>query len=141
MTNKQFGIFPLSGNFEIQYAGSIDSRNNIESKNLLFEESTWLSTDNSIYIYNGMPVIVWNDQNIENNGLYILLNKNLYTIESSWLYIGKQKNSIFAGPKSSSTDSGVVGDMSITDDYVYICVSTGNVGNAIWKRIPLFATI
>jgi len=62
--------------------------------------------------------------------LYILLNKNLYTIESSWLYIGKQKNSIFAGPKSSSTDSGVIGDISITDDYVYICVSTGNVGNA-----------
>ena len=50
------------------------------------------------------------------------------------------KNSIFAGSKSSSNNSGVVGDMSITDDYVYICVSTGNVGNAIWKKIPLFAT-
>ena len=66
-----------------------------------------------------------------NNGLYILLNKDLFTEESSWLFIGKQKNSIFAGSKSSSNDSGVVGDMSITDDYVYICVSTGNVGNAI----------
>ena len=140
MNNRQFGIFPLSGNFEIQYAGSIDSRNNIESKNLLFEESTWLSTDNSIYIYNGMPVIVWNDQNFENNGLYILLNKNLYTVESSWLYIGKQKNSIFAGEKSSSTDAGEFGDMSITDDYLYICVSGGNAGTATWKRIPLFAT-
>ena len=71
MNNRQFGIFPLSGNFEIQYAGSIDPRNNIESKNLLFEESTWLSTDNSIYIYNGMPVIVCNDQNIENNVSYM----------------------------------------------------------------------
>ena len=140
MTNKQFGIFPLSGNFEIQYAGSIDSRNNIESKNLLFEESTWLSTDNSIYIYNGMPVIVWNDQNIENNGLYILLNKNLYNIESSWLYIGKQKNSIFAGSKSSSIDAGNFGDMSLTDDYLYVCVTQGTAGNAIWKKVPLFAT-
>lgn len=138
MNNRQFGIFPLSGNFEIQYAGPIDSRNNIESKNLLFEESTWLSTDNTIYIYNGMPVIVWNDPIISNNGLYILLNKNLYSIESSWLYIGKQKNSIFAGEKYSASDPGNAGDMSYSDDYLFICVLTGIAGEAIWKKTPLF---
>lgn len=138
--NRSLGIFPLSGNFEIQYSGPIDSRNNLESKSLLFEESTWVSADGNLYIYNGMPVVIWNDVESANNGIYILLNKNLYTVESSWLYLGKQKNSIFAGPKSSSNDSGGIGDMSITDDYLYICVSSGNAGNAIWKKIPLFAT-
>ena len=138
--DRNFGLFNLSGNFEIQYSGPIDARNRIETKALLFEENTWKSSDGSIYLYNGMPVIVYNDSEISNNGLYILLNYVLYDVEESWLYIGKQKNSIFAGSKSSSIDAGDFGDMSLTDDYLYVCVTQGTAGNAIWKKVPLFAT-
>ena len=138
--SRLLGLFPLSGNFEIKYAGPIDSRNRVNTKNDLFLEQTWLDDAGTHYLFNGMSVIVWNDPNNNYNGLYILLNKNFYTNEESWLYIGKQKNSIFAGEKSSSTDAGEFGDMSITDDYLYICVSGGNAGTATWKRIPLFAT-
>jgi hypothetical protein len=44
------------------------------------------------------------------------------------------------GPKSSTADAGVVGEISITDDYVYVCVLTGSAGNAIWKKTVLFAS-
>ena len=137
---RDIGLFKLSGNFEIEYAGPIDPRNRRATKDELFLENTWVNSNNTHYLYNGMPVIIYNDPIQTNNGLYILLNKDLYTQESSWLFIGKEKNSIFAGVKLSSIDAGDVGDMSITDDYLYICVLSGTAGNAIWKRIPLFAT-
>lgn len=44
------------------------------------------------------------------------------------------------GEKTSASDAGTFGEMSIVDDYLYMCVQTGTVGNAIWKRAPLFAT-
>ena len=44
------------------------------------------------------------------------------------------------GAKSSATDEGTLWDMSIDDDYLYICVKTGTVGNAIWKKTVLFQT-
>jgi hypothetical protein len=44
------------------------------------------------------------------------------------------------GAKSTATDAGTFGDVSLTDDYVYVCVQTGTTGNAIWKKAVLFAT-
>ena len=44
------------------------------------------------------------------------------------------------GSRSSSTDEGTFGDVSLTDDYVYFCVQTGTAGNAIWKKALMFAT-
>ena len=42
------------------------------------------------------------------------------------------------GEKYTSTDAGIVGEISITDDYLYVCVKTGTTGNAIWKKAPMF---
>lgn len=47
---------------------------------------------------------------------------------------------VTTGAKSSATDSGTAGDISITDDYIYFCVQTGTAGNAIWKRSVVFST-
>lgn len=48
--------------------------------------------------------------------------------------------SFVEGSKSSATDAGTLGDISITDDYIYWCVKTGTAGNAIWKKAVIFAT-
>lgn len=48
--------------------------------------------------------------------------------------------SLSEGVKSSAIDSGNIFDMSITDDYMFICVKTGSAGNAIWKKVVLFGT-
>lgn len=47
---------------------------------------------------------------------------------------------VTTGSKSSATDAGTLGDISITDDYIYFCVQTGTAGNAIWKKAVVFAT-
>lgn len=41
------------------------------------------------------------------------------------------------GAKQSSVDAGQVGEMSVDDDYLYICVTTGGAGLATWKRTAI----
>ena len=47
---------------------------------------------------------------------------------------------VSAGTKSSASDAGTVGQLSRDDDYLYICVVTGGVGAAVWKKVPLSQT-
>jgi hypothetical protein len=42
--------------------------------------------------------------------------------------------------KQTGVDGGTAGDVSIDDDYLYVCVVTGGVGVAVWKKVPLFKT-
>jgi hypothetical protein len=44
------------------------------------------------------------------------------------------------GDRYSSVHAGNYKDMSMSDDYMYICVKTGTAGNATWKRFPLTTT-
>jgi hypothetical protein len=44
------------------------------------------------------------------------------------------------GDKSSATDAGNFGEVSLGDDYVYFCTQTGTAGNAVWKKTVLFNT-
>lgn len=45
-----------------------------------------------------------------------------------------------SGTKSSASDAGTAGQLSRDDDYLYICVVTGGVGAAVWKKVPLSLT-
>jgi len=45
---------------------------------------------------------------------------------------------IGSGAKYSSTDAGTLNQLSLDDDYLYICVETGTAGSAKWKKTPLF---
>jgi hypothetical protein len=47
---------------------------------------------------------------------------------------------IGVGFKSSSVDAGILNEMSVDDDYLYICVQGGSAGSAIWKKSLLFKT-
>lgn len=44
------------------------------------------------------------------------------------------------GEKATDTNSGTFGEMSLTDDYLFVCVKTGTAGSAIWKKSPLHQT-
>jgi hypothetical protein len=44
------------------------------------------------------------------------------------------------GERKTGIHAGVLKEMSITDDYVYICVVGGDVGVAVWKKFILFQT-
>lgn len=41
------------------------------------------------------------------------------------------------GAKQSSIDAGALGEFSVDDDYLYICVIAGGAGSAVWKRIAM----
>ena len=45
-----------------------------------------------------------------------------------------------SGAKQTGIDAGVQGQISITDDYGYFCVTGGPAGTAIWKKFILFQT-
>lgn len=62
-----------------------------------------------------------------------------------WRYVGQstwtdlvQFQQILEGDKSSSTDAGEWSQISLGDDYLYVCTKTGTAGNAIWKKMPMF---
>lgn len=44
------------------------------------------------------------------------------------------------GEKKTGVDAGKEFELSITDDYLYICVTPGEAGIAVWKKIVLFQT-
>lgn len=48
--------------------------------------------------------------------------------------MGSVGSVIGSGPRSSASDSGLLFEISIDDDYMYVCVKEGSVGNAIWKK-------
>lgn len=82
------GLLPFSGNFEPKSAEPFDGRDRVEFKNDLILESTWLNDDGNVYIYNGIKVTVYNDPDINNLGLYLLLDDD-YSDINNWVKIGK----------------------------------------------------
>jgi hypothetical protein len=45
------------------------------------------------------------------------------------------------GERKTGVHSGTFGQVSITNDYYYICVQTGTTSTAIWKKIVMFESI
>lgn len=63
--------------------------------------------------------------------------------EEEWLasLVGPMgMNNLLEGEKRSSRDAGQLWDMSLTDDYVYVCTRAGAAGQAIWKKFLLFTS-
>jgi len=44
------------------------------------------------------------------------------------------------GEKKTGVDAGVCPSFSFTDDYLYVCVKSGDANTAIWKKTLLFQT-
>lgn len=78
----------FSNNFEPQATAPIDARQVITGgKAALTAEATWKSSDNNLWLYNGMLTTVFDDSTANNNGIYILKNKAGYATASNWLQL------------------------------------------------------
>ncbi len=44
------------------------------------------------------------------------------------------------GERLTGADPGMKGALSVTDDYLYVCVTGGEAGVAVWKKALLFQT-
>lgn len=89
--SRQRGLFPLSANFEPNIAAPLDARLVADSLSNLTDSQYWSSSDNNVYIFQGITVAVWNDYG--NNGLYILINHD-YTDINNWLKVGDSNEEI-----------------------------------------------
>lgn len=47
---------------------------------------------------------------------------------------------VLFGEKKTGTDAGICPSFSFTDDYLYVCVQSGDGTSAIWKKTLLFHT-
>jgi len=47
---------------------------------------------------------------------------------------------VLFGEKKTGIDVGVSPSFSFTDDYLYVCVQSGDAASAIWKKTLLFHT-
>lgn len=85
MRNREFGTFPIAANYELQVAAPFDARQLIKTKAALMREATWRQPDGNLYIYSGMLVVVIEDENELNNGVYVLQDAINFSLESSWV--------------------------------------------------------
>jgi hypothetical protein len=72
-----------------------------------------------------------------NNEINVVIEEtNPVIIELGYVLLSGSDNIPF-GTKTSAVDAGRVGEIWIDNDYLYLCVSAGTAGNALWKKIPL----
>ena len=77
------GTFTAAANYEPLKAAPFDARQLVETKSDLTNPSTWQQVNGDIWTYVGMMVVVATDVNTDNNGLYILRDKD-YTNIGNW---------------------------------------------------------
>ncbi len=47
---------------------------------------------------------------------------------------------LLEGERHTGADPGMKGALSVADDYLYVCVTGGEAGVAVWKKALLFQT-
>ena len=95
--------------------------------------------ENNIVLYAGDYVLA----NIDSPGELIFAN----VINGNWEIL--RKNPVGFGTKTTNVNGGFLGESSIDDDYLYLCVAAGiseslpgaGDGTATWKKIHLLNTI
>jgi len=60
--------------------------------------------------------------------------------EAEWLDSLKGSWIPTEGERKTGVDAGTFGELVISDDYLFVCVKTGAIGVAIWKKTLLFQT-
>ncbi len=101
---RLLGMFNFSGNFEVQKQGPLDTRTVVTSITELLADSQ--SDGSPTFQYWGMLVVVSGDPDVENDGLYRLLEGGDPTLISGWEKI--------SGSGSGGDDTFVTGG-TITD--------------------------
>ncbi len=111
------GTFDFSANFEGIVEGPIDAKQVVQTKADLILPATWEDGASAVWLYNGMMVGVGEDPITIQNGIYLLLDKDNYTLEDSWINVGSPiqnlelvTRTIYCDPAGSdTTGDGTIG--------------------------------
>ena len=77
------GTFSVAASYEPLTATPFDARSLVQFKSDLTSHETWCQENGDVWTYVGMLVVVAEDLNDNNNGVYILIDQD-YTQDSSW---------------------------------------------------------
>ena len=81
--------FTAAANYEPLKAAPFDARTLVETKSDLINPAIWKQINGDIWTYVGMIVVVATDVNADNNGLYVLKDKD-YTNIDNWVKYATQ---------------------------------------------------
>ena len=85
----------------------------------------------------GMVVAVYDDG--VNNGHYTLRkgeSSDILGDNNNWVFWKTQLITMVDDPPAPTAAGGLL-DLVVCDDFLYICIQAGGVGEAKWKRAPL----
>ena len=109
------GTFSVAASYEPLSASPFDARQLVQYKTDLTAIETWQQENGDIWTYVGMIVVVAEDLNDNNNGIYILTNKD-YTQESSWRKCADQRDIEYVLEEIKNIEFSGEGSVSIEVD-------------------------
>lgn len=81
---RERGTFNFSASLEVKKQAPIDARQTYITYEELTQQSTWVDTDDKVWLFKGLVVPVnYNGQ----NALFMLINPDAYTSTSSWVRV------------------------------------------------------
>ena len=109
------GTFSVAASYEPLSASPFDARQLVQYKTDLTAIETWQQENGDIWTYVGMIVVVAEDLNDNNNGIYVLTNKD-YTQESNWRKCADQRDIEYVLEEIRNIEFSGEGSVSIEVD-------------------------
>ena len=109
------GTFSVAASYEPLSASPFDARQLVQYKTDLTAIETWQQENGDIWTYVGMLVVVAEDLNDNNNGIYILTNTD-YTQESNWRKCADQRDIEYVLEEIKNIEFSGEGSVSIEVD-------------------------
>lgn len=120
---KAFNPINFPAGFNIDLAVPIDSRVIVDTKSSLTSSEYWMDDNYPIKLYNGLICAIQ-----DSGEVYVLMNKDNYTVESSWKKVGADID---------ANDVQEIIEQAVGDDLLEITQSITNINNTLtWNEIP-----
>lgn len=120
---KAFNPINFPAGFNIDLAVPIDSRVIVDTKSSLISSEYWMNDNYPIKLYNGLICAVQ-----DSGEVYVLMNKDNYTVETSWKKVGADIN---------ANDVQEIIEQAVGDDLSEITQSIITINNTLsWGEIP-----
>ena len=99
-----------------------------------------LPNGQAIYIASTQGTYQYFNLTVGANELALLIWDSNSAVWNKESIINNSHTHITEGEKYTEFDPGNFGEISLSDDYLFLCVKTGTAGNAIWKKTSLHQT-
>lgn len=111
---RERGTFNFSASLEVKKQAPLDARQTYITYEELTQQSTWVDTDDKVWLFKGLVVPVnYNGQ----NALFMLINPEAYTSTSSWIRVD---GNAVESPIYTISDLSTLSESSVKSEIVDI---------------------